>query len=166
MRFLRTFTNVCSIRVNERVYVFSALRTYTYVEKNPLHWKTAFSENIDISKKEQFSPLSSTRRGVAYHKKKRYFSSWANRPEILLLDTHARTTIKGWVSVLARCMRYSQLCLRSQLVEYCMRLRLECGYRVSACIRIKVRISVRIWVRLWHIQTYDYVKILNCKYPI
>ena len=32
--FLRTFTYVCSIRVNEQVYVFWALRTYTYVEKN------------------------------------------------------------------------------------------------------------------------------------
>ena len=53
------------------------------------------------------------------------------------------------MSVLARCMRYSQLCLKSQLVEYCMRLRLECGYRVSACIRIRVRPSVRIRVRLW-----------------
>ena len=100
MRFLRTFTNVCSIRVNERVYVFSALRTYTYVEKNPLHWKTAFSENIDISKKEQFSPLSSTRRGVAYHKKKRYFSSW----EELDCGLQKFTVLRGWqVGVLEGC---------------------------------------------------------------
>ena len=54
------------------------------------------------------------------------------------------------MSVLARCMGYSHLCLRSQLVEYCIRLRLmESGYRVSACIRIRVRPSVRIRVRLW-----------------
>ena len=32
--FLRTFTYVCSIRVNERIYVFWALRTYTYVKKD------------------------------------------------------------------------------------------------------------------------------------
>ena len=39
--FLRTFTYVCSIRVNERVYVFWALRAYTYVKKTQ-HWKTAY----------------------------------------------------------------------------------------------------------------------------
>ena len=39
--FLRTFTYVCSMRVNERVYVFWALRTYTYVKKTH-HWKTTF----------------------------------------------------------------------------------------------------------------------------
>ena len=41
--FLRTFTYVRSIRVNERVYVFWALRTYTYVFTYVFfhHWKTA-----------------------------------------------------------------------------------------------------------------------------
>ena len=33
---------VCLIRVNERVYVFWTLRTYTYVKKTH-HWKTALS---------------------------------------------------------------------------------------------------------------------------
>ena len=43
--FLRTFTYVCSIRVNERVYVLWALRTYTYVNKknasleNSVYWE-------------------------------------------------------------------------------------------------------------------------------
>ena len=35
------FAHVCSIRINEQVYVFWALRTYTYVKKTH-HWKTAF----------------------------------------------------------------------------------------------------------------------------
>ena len=45
--FFRTFTYLCSIRVNERVYVFWALRTYTYVNKTH-HWKTAFSYHIEL----------------------------------------------------------------------------------------------------------------------
>ena len=45
--FLRTFTYVCSIRVNERIYVFWALRTYTYVKKTH-HWKTAFTPSNQL----------------------------------------------------------------------------------------------------------------------
>ena len=32
--FLRTFTFVCTIGINERVYVFWALSTYMYEKKN------------------------------------------------------------------------------------------------------------------------------------
>ena len=37
--------------------------------------KPALVKTWKISKESQFSPLSSTRRGVAYHKKKWYFFS-------------------------------------------------------------------------------------------
>ena len=89
---MRFFTYVCSIRVNERVYVFWALRTYTYVKKKTHYWKTVFSQNIEIGKEDQFSPLSSTRRGVAYHKKKRYFSFW----EELDCGLQKFTVLRGW----------------------------------------------------------------------
>ena len=47
--FLCTFTYVCSTRINERVYVFLALRTYTYIKKMH-HWKTALSMSLTYTR--------------------------------------------------------------------------------------------------------------------
>ena len=70
--FLRTFTYVCSIRVNERVYVFWALRTYTYCkskkrstgnqhyEKKNTPWTYLRSSNFAMSPFEPSSLIRCT----------------------------------------------------------------------------------------------------------
>ena len=65
--FFRTFTYLCSIRVNERVYVFWALRTYMYVKKTH-HWKTVLSNELSVVEE----------RGVwiSCHSKVEPYSNW------------------------------------------------------------------------------------------